>query len=481
MALPAPLELKEWFNSNVEDFLVIAPTSTSPQPVHVLNGFFHTALSGRRSARSATDLVATRSGQWAKTADHMRSRGSISLPDSDHDLLRVRRATGGLVATDRAVFVTNASFQLAHLGLVTSDSTHFRLGSLASRLALGPGAADGPLRRLVSRLAEPQPNPHWAIEAVLAEPSTTDDWEVTAPAETDWWGVDPACEQLAADLGGVLRRALTLASGSADSLLGLQTLGIAATWCGLVAFAQVPSLLVRGEPLPLLAEAGVPGELPTLRDSSARAFDDVQRVFATWLAERLVDTVTERFAGNPPTRAEAHEFLLACRPYALSGGSKRSQERMPEIFDLWSKDTGGEFRALGLALQDGLVASMGDKPRKWFSAVGRHCGFAGPRRGHPARFRVEVAFVPTLVLAGMNDDDEVSIPFSEWQRRLSDRFGIYFGPHRVSRQMVPRASEEDLDLNSVHLAQLLSSLGLARRYSDGVTEVLNPLKLWQKS
>src|SRR4051812_25888118 len=350
MALPAPLDLKEWFNTNVEDFLGIAPTSTSPQPVHVLNGFFHTALTGRRAARSATDLVATKSGQWAKTADHVRARGSISLPDSDHDLLHVRRATAGLVATDRAVFSGNASFQLAHLGLVTSDYTHFRLGSLASRLALGPGHASDRLDALAHRLAEPQPNPHSAVQAVLAEPSTTDDWEVSPPAETAWWGTKPACSPMADELGGVLRRSLWLAGSTADSLLGLQTLGVAATWCGLVAFAQVPSFLVRGEPLPLLVEAGIPGELPTLRDSSARAFDDVQRAFATWLTERLVATVTGRFRGEEPSRQEAHEFLLTCRPYALSGGSKKSQERMPEIFDLWARDTGDTFRALGLAL-----------------------------------------------------------------------------------------------------------------------------------
>ena len=45
--------------------------------------------------------------------------------------------------------------------------------------------------------------------------------------------------------------------------------------------------------------------------------------------------------------------------------------------------------------------------------------------------------------------------------------------------MVPRASEEELERNASDLAALLASLGLARRYSDGVTEVLNPLRVWQ--
>lgn len=479
MALPNPIELKAWFDSSVEDYLGIAPTSVSPQPVHVLNGFFHHSLSGRRSPRTAIDLVATKAGGWAKSADVVRSREGASFPEGDLELARVRRATAGLISADRAVFSSAASFQLAHLGLVTSDHTHFRLGSLASRLALGPGGAKEELEALVERLAKPQPNPHWAIEAVLADPGVADDWEVEDPPDADWWGIDPACTDLAEDLGGVLRRALALAAGSTDSLLGLQTLGIAATWCGLVAFAQVPSLLTRGTMMPLLTEAGTPGALPTLRESSAHCFDRVQNDFYSWLAMRLAGEVKDRFGGTPPaSKSDAHEFLKMCTPYALSGGTKNSQQRIPDIYDTWVRDT-EPFEAMGRALQDALQNSMGDKPKKFFSAVGRHSGFVGPRRGHPARFRVEVGLVPALVIAGMSDSDDTSVRFTDWQARLAERFGIQFGANTTTRGMIPRASEEDLELNAAQLARLLSSLGLARRYSDGVTEVLNPTHLWQ--
>jgi hypothetical protein len=481
MTLPAPIKLKEWFNESVEDYLLIAPTSVSPQPVHVLNGFFHASLTGRRAWRTATDLVATRSGGWAKTNEQVRNHGGLNLPAADIDMTRARRATAGLVATDRAVFNTNASFQLANLGLVSSDTTHFRLGTLASRLALDSGGAADDLTKLVARLHQPQPNPHWALQSVLSDPGATTDWVIKPPSAAEWWGTQPAAIHLATELGGLLRRAIALAASNADSLLGLQTLGLAATWCGLVAFAQVPSLLTQGTAQCLLAEAGTPGALPTLRDSSATVFDRVQNTFYSYLADRLTQEVTERFDLTPPARArDAHDFLTSCEPYALSGGIKTSQQRIPDIFDLYLRDH-DTFTAMGLALQDSLQQSMGDKPKKWFSAVGRHCGFVGPRRGYPPRFRVEVALAPTLVLAGMSEHDEMSIPFSEWLERLSKRFGVHFGATPATRAVVPRTSEEELDQNVANLAALLSSLGLARRYSDGVTEVLNPMVLWQKA
>ena len=264
MVLPAPIDLKDWFDVSIEDYLTIAPTSTSPQPVHVLNGFFHNALTGRRSARTAVDAVSTSGGKWARSAEELRSR-SIVLPRSDHDLAKVRRALAGLIAADRAVFLNNASLQLAHLGLVTSDSTHFRLGALAAKLALGPGEATSQLEGVLARLRQPQANPHWAVEAALAEPGSTDGIEVKAAVVDQSWVFDERTQMLACELGGLLRRALSLLAGRADSLVSLPTLAVAATWAGLVAFAQVPALVLREQFVPVLCEAGAPGALPSLQ------------------------------------------------------------------------------------------------------------------------------------------------------------------------------------------------------------------------
>ena len=121
---------------------------------------------------------------------------------------------------------------------------------------------------------------------------------------------------------------------------------------------------------------------------------------------------------------------------------------------------------------------MGNKARDWFAAVGRHCGFVGPRRGHPARLRVEVSLVPALVLAGIEDEDGPVVPFRVWAERLAAKFGVVFGPHALARKMVNRAAENELEANQHALEDLLTSLGLARRFSDGVTEILNPFSSW---
>src|SRR5205823_5965871 len=112
----------------------------------------------------------------------------------------------------------------------------------------------------------------------------------------------------------------------------------AATWAGLVAYAQVPARAVRREFVPLLCEAGDPGELPSLRASSANALNVVHSTFEEWLRVRLRQEIEARFGDEQPTREEAQEYLVECTAYALSGGSKKTHERLPSIFDLWYRD-----------------------------------------------------------------------------------------------------------------------------------------------
>jgi hypothetical protein len=195
------------------------------------------------------------------------------------------------------------------------------------------------------------------------------------------------------------------------------------------------------------------------------------------LAQKFAATVTELYDGAEPTDAELGEFLRECKLYSLSGGSLTTKEQSPGIYASW-REHHSPFTAAGYTLEDMLAASMGNKPQKWFDAVGRHCGFIGPRRGHPARFRSEVSLLPTLILAGVSDTDGPSLTMAQWLERLISRFGVVFGPHPAARSMPDRAPEEDLERNRELLSQTLASVGLARRYSDGVTEILNLNHLW---
>src|SRR5262249_36647074 len=150
-------------------------------------------------------------------------------------------------------------------------------------------------------------NPHWAVEAVLAEPDSLDGVEVKADVADGSWIFDSDHEALARELGSLLRRVLSLLAGRADSLVTLQTLAAAATWSGLVAYAQVPALAVRGEFVPLLCEAGAPGELPTLRASSASALNVVHITFEEWLRVSLRREIESRFDSQQPTPDEARD------------------------------------------------------------------------------------------------------------------------------------------------------------------------------
>jgi len=294
------------------------------------------------------------------------------------------------------------------------------------------------------------------------------------------WAESPACKVLARECGDLLVRALALVAHGRDTLLGLRVLATTLTWVGLLVYAQVPTLVTDGQTRTLLAEAGDPGQLPGLRDASASSRRALNGAWENWLAQQFAETVKDLYSTQEPADIDMREFLHACTPYSLSGGSQTTKERSPEIYASW-REHHAAFAAAGYTLEDMLAASMGNKPQRWFDAVGRHCGFVGPRRGQPSRFRSEVSLLPTLILAGVSEADGASIPMAEWLERLISRFGVVFGPHPVARVMADRAPEEDLEHNRDLLSEMLASVGLARRYSDGLTEILNLSALWRRS
>ncbi|WP_262281698.1 hypothetical protein [Micromonospora sp. MA102] len=476
------MDLDDWFKREVVSFLVLTPTSNSPQPVHVLNGLFHALLSGKRSARAAIDFVAPKKGgAWAVGTTALRERSTLKLPRDDARLEKARRSVSALIAADGAVYGDGfASFQLANLGLVTSDKTHHHLGDLAAQVLTASPEGCRAVGELVARLRMPQPNPHWSVEAAFVDLANVNRWEVEPPQRGSWWGMDSRCEGLARELNALMVRATRLCASGVDTLIGLQTLAAAATWVGLIVYAQVPQLC-SGKPLAtLLPEAGAPGALATVRAASVSVLDTLDGNFQEWLCSLLRDEVRSRVGSQDIEPLDVFRVLADVKAKTkMSGGTSRSPQDLAAMYRVWAIDH-EPLDALARTLQESVQDSMGNKARDWFAAVGRHCGFVGPRRGKPARLRVEVALVPALILAGLSEDDGETVPFSTWLARMAARYGVVFGPNHLTRSMSPRPSDEELRQNQLDLAGLFSSLGLARLYNDSVTEILNPFYVWAR-
>ena len=481
--LVSPLDLKDWFGENVRSLLCINPVSISPQPVHALGTFFarSTEISGQRRLADLARLVATKHGLWTVSNEHIRDEVRYQLPTPDHELEQLRHALAGLLAADRAVYKGTYSFQLAHVTLAANDRTDNGLGELGSRLVLSSPDGIAAMEAVVDRLFERQPNPHWAIASLLIESKRSDVKVGPLMAPPPWTEIDQ-CQDLAEECRSLLIRTLRLVAEGHDTLLSLRVLATTLTWIGQIVYAQVPSLVMESRMKVLLAEAGDPGQLPGLRDASAASRRGLNGAWEGWLAHQLSETIADRFSGIEPSTEVMIEFLQGCKPYSIAGGAQAqtTNARIPDVYATWLENH-PPFIAGGNTLQDVLAASMGNKPVKWFDAVGRHCGFIGPRRGHPSRFRAEVSLLPTLVMAGTLPSDSTAVPMSEWLERMITKFGVVFGPHSEARNMPDRAPEEDLERNRDLLSQLLAAVGLARRYSDGVTEVLNLNMLWRPS
>lgn len=373
MKVVAPIDLKEWFQEEFTTYLQLIPTSTSTQPVHVLNGYFNQSLSGKRKPGSSVKLVSSKQGNWVRSNAQIHKDLKIKLPKQENDTDRLRYALQGLIATDRAVFTGVHSFQLAHLGLVSSDRTHQGVGELAARLT---GLCENGIELLngvVSRLSSQQANPHWLVESFLSEADITDlKYEELTPVKS--WLDSEEHRELATNLAEAICRGLRLVKEGEDSLIALQILAYLITWVGMITYAQVPSIAANGKLSTLLCEVVPPGTYKQLRDSSASSITVVEEAFAQFVVIRLREKIKKSFGDKEVTEEEMKSFLEGAGAFSLSGGNTKAMDKIISIFEVW-KDGNDVIESGARALQDTLGATMGNKQSQWFAATGRHCGF----------------------------------------------------------------------------------------------------------
>jgi len=293
-----------------------------------------TDIRGQRHLADLAKVIATKHGLWAVSNEELRRRVRYPLPSSDQALEQLRHALAGMLAADRAVFIGAYSFQLAHVGLAISDRTDQDLGALAAQLVLSRTDGREALIAAIDRLFERQRNPHWAVASILVE-TQRGDVDVRERCESPLWAEVPACKAFASDCGDLLVRVLRLVAEGQDTLLSLRVLATTLTWLGLLVFAHVPSLVMDGERRTLLVEAGDPGQLGGLRDTSAASRRALNGAWEAWLAHKLTEEVKDRYNGSEPTDFDMGEFLRTCEPYSLSGGSQGTRDRSPEVYQSW--------------------------------------------------------------------------------------------------------------------------------------------------
>src|SRR4051794_31163685 len=123
MQVVAPVSLKDWFAEVVRGTLGFSPATTTPEPVHVLNGLLNACFAGGGRTKLATALVAKRYGRPPPAEDVVPLAAGaappVEVPSDPADLEVARDAIRRLLAADKAVFPSTQSFQVAHASMIT--------------------------------------------------------------------------------------------------------------------------------------------------------------------------------------------------------------------------------------------------------------------------------------------------------------------------------------------------------------------------
>jgi hypothetical protein len=478
------------------------PTNGSMKPVHVANALARRVLGTQCDhtplARVLRQYVDNQKGGFKEERNPNsaileaygdRFADRFGNPPSDEVLTRFRSLAKDTLGADDAVFPTQASFTLSHVGMITADLSDNGSGDfLAALLLAGPPTQPTPAATLLSVLLQTDTDPWSTIGWPLLDLGDEREASIGATAQlraervARTLGTDDTGQLQSPTLRALRARYDQLATYEANYGAKLTTLrrfvlfGVFAIHVHMVRRCHD---VVDDGPLPPMLLDLFDGQRRSLREASAvtlqGGFRAIEKLVLHRIRQHLVeicDTKVDSFLATLPA---GKETVAIRSEYETHVAGSSPVDALAEAY--WKVGYSG--------------VGPGEKPGlPWNSllALGRRGGYLLPydNRGRGGkehkRYGANAEFAEVLVAATVAPGDPLD--FDDFLDRLRDSFGIVVG--RVTdfesirrndlRPSAPRGRsvsviEADLRDNLGAFRDLIVDIGFAKSYADGRTVV----------
>ena len=493
------INFSEWAKSNLSETLGFSLLSDTYDPAHLLHQFVKNSTGFRDdNTYLARQLLASQGSRSTPVPNsklrEIAQEHRFSLPAPDSSLNHMRRDLALTLASDKLIFPSEGSFQVASSFFTGAN----RSASDLSKLLFGLVASDDQgielLTRVRQRLSEPQSNGFWILQNFLqlklddGPMPDLNELEMAAPPS---WLTSGRGKEISDFVAHLLKQCLRGIAYGSDTLYAIRTLAMGLTWSSALLAIHAPSIITGDRLLTLLVEVKPSRDLSTIRNfASEESYGGISRSYDYWLHSCLVDRVKEDWADIPFSHEGVIHYLRETKGcFAMKTNAATEQatrlaqdDAVSDAGLLWdstpspTQQSSREQVTVEIARILRNVLRAGLQPERWYSSRARFCGFLYPRRQGDKRLTFEPALLPLLIL-GLFDEGQRILELPELLTRAHERLGIVVGPNEADTLISPRPSIPELEMNLIALIESLVQLGLARSYGDSVTEVLYPRQL----
>ena len=231
---------------------------------------------------------------------------------------------------------------------------------------------------------------------------------------------------------------------------------------------------------PIIVDSG--GDLDSIKKASEHSFTFAKKSVEDYFVNTIYNIIKLEIV-NP-------EDLAACEKWieSMSVGRTAQEEEVKSAiksyFHSFREEGETPIMALSHALQIALYTFRykSNSPSDYCRVLGTRCGLIGPKgnRAKVKRYLINSFTLETITLSILSADDlENGIELKELSEKAVSSYNLLLGANADEEysilesyniaQATPGDLRGDLSLNAQRLADTYISLGLAKRYADGVT------------
>lgn len=481
--------LKRIGESVCVDYLGFAPTSNGTKPPHIANGLFRNCLGETCKTKDVHEWIICEGKKDAISSENIIAayypifeRGQLEKPSNVKDL---RFLLHEIFNQDNTTY---PSYDFS----VTTISSHWMVKKrVSSEAGIGDfifeilskkidGQRSPAIEMMRTALSNDTDDVTKLVKPIIAFPSEKEKrevFEVEYPEDRDikW----DSCKEVIRKGFDQLSKNLILIEEDKNSLLVLRRMVNYAVFASLLYLIHGNAAVFNGKRVPLVIDAG--GDVDSIKKASEQSFTAGKKAVEDYYVNAIFRIIDEDISFDTEKACEKwiHEMV-----FTSIDKEESAKKAITSYFKSFISEGDSPKYALAKALQIALYTFDYKKntPSDFCRVLGVRVGLVGPKgnRANIKRYLVNSFTLETITLSVLSQDDlEDGIELKDLSEKLVRNYCILIGADSDAEytiledvniaQSTPGDLRGDLSLNAQKLANTYISLGLGKRYADGVT------------
>lgn len=481
--------LKRIGESVYTDYLGFAPTSNATKPPHIANGLFRACLGetcktkdihewliceGKKDAVSSERII---------TAYHeILERGQLEKASNIKDFRFLLNEIFNQDNTtypsyDDSVMTISSHWMVKKRVRAEAGIGDFIFEILSKKIDGERSPAIDLLRTALSNDTDDMTK---LVKPIIAFPSEKEKRDVSVveypeDSEIKW----DSCKESIRHGFDQLSKNLVLIEENKNSLLVLRRMVNYAVFASLLYLIHGNSAVFGGNRVPIVIDAG--SEVDSIKKASEQSFTAAKKSVEDYYVNAIYRVIDEEISQD--TDKDCKKWIKEM-VFTSADKENAAKNAITSYFSSFCAEGDTPKYALAKALQIALYTFeyKNNSPSDFCRVLGIRAGLVGPKgnRAKIKRYLVNSFTLETITLSAISEDDlRDGIELKDLSDKLAHDYSILIGADSETEysilekaniaQSTPGDLRGDLSLNAKQLANTYISLGLGKRYADGVT------------